>query len=195
MLLTGSVFEPGEGDGSDGLPAFSPYGSSKAFTSEIVSYYADTHQMGLGKFVIPNPFGPWEEQRLTSWLVRSWFDGETPAINTPDYLRDNIHASLLARAYVDFAAGLSEQPGIQKLNPSGYVETQGDFVSRFAENLRDRLGLDCRFELKQQDEFTEPRTRHNTDRLDFERLGWDENRAWEELAEYYRQVLAASPAS
>src|SRR3954465_1397208 len=29
LLLTGSFFEPGEGAGSDGLPAFSPYGLSK----------------------------------------------------------------------------------------------------------------------------------------------------------------------
>ena len=40
MVLTGSVFEHGAGEGSDGLPAFSPYGVSKSLTAEIVRYEA-----------------------------------------------------------------------------------------------------------------------------------------------------------
>ena len=84
---------------------------------------------------------------------------------------------------------------MQKLNPSGYVESQGAFVSRFADNLGDRLGLSCRFELKRQDEFAEPKIRINTDPVDVDRLGWQESRAWDELAQYYQQVFAASPAS
>ncbi len=195
VLLTGSVFEPGEGAGSEGLPAFSPYGLSKAITAQTVAYYARLHQMRLGKFVIPNPFGPCEEPRLTSYLVRSWFEGKTPTVNTPAYVRDNIHVSLLAKAYADFADRLPAQVGMQKLNPSGYVESQGVFVSRIADNLGDRLGLACRFELKPQDEFAEPKIRINTDPVDVDRLGWQESRAWDELAQYYQQVFAASPAS
>jgi nucleoside-diphosphate-sugar epimerase len=35
LLLTGSVFEGGEGAGSQGLPDFSPYGLSKALTAQV----------------------------------------------------------------------------------------------------------------------------------------------------------------
>src|SRR5205814_460359 len=55
VLLTGSVFENDEGAGSQGLPAFSPYGLSKALTFQMFRHYVPRHGMKLGKFVIPNP--------------------------------------------------------------------------------------------------------------------------------------------
>src|SRR5262249_15944961 len=68
VLLTGSIFERGEGAGSQGLPDFSPYGLSKALTAQVFRYYCETAGMCLGKFVIPNPFGPYEEPRFTAYL-------------------------------------------------------------------------------------------------------------------------------
>src|SRR5262249_9516191 len=56
ILLTGSVFENDEGAGSEGLPAFSPYGLSKGLTYQVFRYYAGRSGLTLGKFVIPNPF-------------------------------------------------------------------------------------------------------------------------------------------
>ena len=54
LLLSGSVFEGGEGSGSQGLPDFSPYGLSKALTAQMFRYYCSRAGVGLGKFVIPN---------------------------------------------------------------------------------------------------------------------------------------------
>jgi UDP-glucose 4-epimerase len=189
IVLTGSVFEGGEGAGSEGLPSFSPYGLSKALTAQVFAYYARVQGVRLGKFVIPNPFGPYEEPRFTSYLLRSWCEGRRPAVNSPEYVRDNIHVSLLAKAYVDFAESMPAAPGFDKASPSGYVESQGSFARRFARNMRARLGLPCQLELKRQTEFSEPRVRINTDPVDGERLGWDETRAWDELAEYYERTL------
>jgi len=188
ILLTGSVFEQNEGAGSDGLPAFSPYGLSKGLTADVFRHYAGVFGLRLGKFVIPNPFGPYEEPRFTAYLMRNWFAGKTPAVNTPDYVRDNIHVSLLAKAYADFAQGLPTEPGFQKVNPSGYVESQGAFAARFAREMHVRLDLPCELELKQHTNFTEPRIRVNTDLPNVERLRWDESRSWDQLANYYRQV-------
>jgi nucleoside-diphosphate-sugar epimerase len=188
--LTGSVFEPGEGAGSQGLPAFSPYGLSKRLTAQVVEYYCGLAGMSYGKFVIPNPFGPFEEPRFTQYLVRSWYEGKTPGVNTPAYVRDNIHASLLAKAYAAFAGSLSDEAGATKLNPSGYIESQGDFALRFAHEMRGRLGLPCEVTLAHQTEFSEPRIRVNTDMLDADALGWNEAAAWDELARYYQQVFA-----
>lgn len=194
IVLTGSVFEPGEGAGSEGLPAFSPYGVSKALTAQVVEYYAQVAGMRLGKFVIPNPFGPYEEPRFTQYLLRTWFEGGTASVRTPDYVRDNIHVSLLARAYARFVASLPESPGRDRLNPSGYIESQGTFAERVAREMRLRLGLTCELELGKQTEFDEPRIRVNTDPLDADALGWDEAAAWEELASYYTGVLGTDAA-
>ena len=117
ILLTGSVFEGGEGAGSQGLPDFSPYGLSKALTAQVFRYYCDRAGLNLGKFVIPNPFGPYEEPRFTAYLMKTWLNGETPACSSPAYVRDNIHVSLLAKSYVWFAQSLAKAPRFTKTEP------------------------------------------------------------------------------
>lgn len=191
VVLTGTVFENDEGAGSEGLPAISPYGLSKGLTAQMFRYYAGVRGMALGKFVIPNPFGPYEEPRFTAYLVREWKAGRTPVVSTPAYVRDNIHVSLLAKAYARYV-GQATYPGLGRFNPSGYVETQGAFARRFAAEMAPRLGVSGALELKTQTEFSEPRTRINTDVLDARELGWDEARAWDELAGYYHDDDAAS---
>jgi len=188
VLLTGSVFENDEGAGSQGLPAFSPYGLSKGLTYQVFRYYAAQAGLALGKFVIPNPFGPHEDPRFTAYLMKTWFAGQRAAVNTPAYVRDNIHVSLLARAYVRFAEGLSSA-GARALHPSGYAEAQGSFALRFAAEMRPRLRLACELELKRQVDFQEPRVRINTDPLDAQDYDWDEAAAWDALAEYYERLL------
>jgi len=195
LVLTGSVFEPGEGAGSENLPAFSPYGLSKALTAQTAAYYADACSMRFGKFVIPNPFGPHEEPRFTQYLLRTWFEGKTASVRTPAYVRDNIHVSLLALAYADFVSRMPETPGHQRLNPTGYIESQGAFAERFAREMRGRLDLPCALQLQEQTEFTEPRVRINTDALDTASLGWSEAHAWDDLAEYYRTVFTKDAAA
>ena len=188
VLLTGSVFENDEGAGSEGLPAFSPYGLSKGLTYQVFRHYAGRAGIGLGKFVVPNPFGPYEDPRFTAYLMKTWFAGQTAAVNTPAYVRDNIHVSLLAKAYVRFASDLPAGPGLHRLNPSGYPESQGAFTLRFAQEMRSRLGLACEVELRKQTDFPEPRVRINTALPDQRSLRWSEFSAWDEIAEYYAKL-------
>ena len=147
IAISGSVFEQSEGKGEDGdgLPAFSAYGVSKGLTAAVFRFYAQDANMSLGKFVIPNPFGPFEELRFTAYLIRCWRDGKAATVNTPDYVRDNIHVSLLAKAYAAFVAGLPSQAGFSAHHPSGYVETQGGFARRFAAEMEKTTGhsLSC----------------------------------------------------
>lgn len=188
IVVTGSVFENDEGAGSATLEAFSPYGLSKGLTWQIFRYYTQRHGLNLGKFVIPNPFGPYEEPRFTHYLMKAWVAGAAPSVNTPSYVRDNIHVSLLAKVYLQFVESLSD--GISRINPSGYIETQGAFTQRFADAMRDRLGLACDFTLKEQTDVSEPMIRVNTDAPDAKALGWHEQKAWDEVAEYYARLLS-----
>lgn len=184
VVLTGSVFEAGEGDGSDDLPCFSPYGLSKFLTAATFSYFCRRARMSLGKFVIPNPFGPWEEPRFTDYLIRSWRSGIVPTVRTPDYVRDNIHVSLLAAAYEAFVTQLPYAPGFAKINPSGYVGTQRSFVERYAREIGSRLGWNTAVDFAEQSDFSEPLVRVNTDRLDEAGLNWRESESWDEVAGY-----------
>ncbi len=180
VVLTGSVFEPGEGAGELPLRAFSPYGLSKAMTAQAFEYECGRHGLSFGKFVIPNPFGPFEEPKFTHYLIKSWFNDQAASVKTPRYVRDNIHVSLLAKAYAEFATGTKK-----KLNPSGYVESQGAFARRVAQEIGSRLNLKCPLILEDQTDFPEPVVRINTERLDTVAMEWSEKRAWNELAEYY----------
>ena len=187
VVLTGSVFENDEGDGSKPLEAFSPYGLSKGLTWQVFRYFAQSRQLHLGKFVIPNPFGPYEELRFTHYLIKSWFAGAKPSVKTPSYVRDNIHVSLLAKAYVRFTETLAN--GTSRINPSGYIESQGSFAQRLANEMKARLGLECEVALEEQTDFTEPLIRINTDIVDTDALNWSEKAAWDELAVYYAQMM------
>lgn len=190
ILLTGSVFEQREGKGSDKLRAVSPYGLSKGLTFDLFAYYCEIFEMMLGKFVIPNPFGPYEEMRFTSYLIQTWFDQKKAVVSFPEYIRDNIPITLLAKSYAAFADKLLPMPGFEKINPSYYVLSQGAFTKRFAEEMRPRLSLPCDFELKEQKEFTEPKIRVNTETLDPAQFHWNEVQFWDELAGYYQSTLA-----
>jgi UDP-glucose 4-epimerase len=191
ILVTGSVFENDEAAGSEGLPAFSPYGLSKGFTYQSFRYYAARAGLTLGKFVIPNPFGPFEDPRFTAYLMKTWFVGQIAAVNTPAYVRDNIHVSLLAKVYAKFAADFPDRPGFFHSHPSGYPESQGAFALRYASEMRPRLGLPCEVDLKRQVDFPEPRVRINTDLIDGQSLHWDESLAWDEIAEYYKGLFGS----
>jgi UDP-glucose 4-epimerase len=186
VVLTGSVFEEGEGAGEAPLVAFSPYGLSKGLTAAVVSHRCREFGLRYGKFVIPNPFGPLEEPRFCAYLVRTWRNGEVARVNTPAYVRDNIHVSLLADAYARFVGEMCAEKGRDKLNPSGYVETQGAFAERFAAAMRPRLRMECVVELAKQADFSEPLMRVNVDSAARYVGGWDESAAWDTAAESYR---------
>ena len=191
VVLTGSVFEADEGAGSAPLRAFSPYGLSKTLTSQIFRFYCERFDIGLGKFVIANPFGPFEEPRLTDYLLRCWTADKPAHVATPAYVRDNIPISLLAIAYAEFVETLSAS-GFKKVNPSFYVETQRAFTERFAREIGKRLDLSPRVTFADQTEFSEPLARINTDPLMLNLLGWSEAAAWADLAAYYAKKFGAS---
>ena len=120
--------------------------------------------------------------------MRTWLAGETGRVQTPRYVRDNIHVSLLAKAYARFV-GADAAPGtVRCLNPSGYPESQGAFAERLRREAEARLGRPCGLELGAQTEFSEPLVRINTDLLDVPALEWSEAQAWDEFVSYYAFV-------
>ena len=185
FVLTDSVFEDEEGIGNPPIAPFSPYGLSKGLTRRLVEYYCGREGMPLDRFVIANPFGPYEEPRFTDYLMRTWLKGEGARVATPRYLRDNVPVDLLAKAYAGFVAGGA---GGRRLGPSCYAETQGAFALRVAREVRARLGLACGLDFAEQTAFPEPEIRINTDFVDGGALGWSESAAWDGFVSYYEAL-------
>jgi nucleoside-diphosphate-sugar epimerase len=187
VVLTGTVFENDEGEGSEPLGAFSPYGLAKGLTWQVFRFYAPRAGLALGKFVIPNPFGPLEEgDRFTAYLMKTWRAGGRARVKTPEYVRDNIPVELLARAYRVFAEAVaaSEVP-LRRVNPSGYVEKQGAFTLRVAREVRERVGWACGVEMARQEDFSEPLTRVNNEPAVRLVKDWVEAAGWDGFVEYY----------
>ncbi len=185
VVLTGSIFEQREGIFSKDDRAVSPYGLSKGLTADFFAYYTALLNLHMAKFVIPNPFGPFEEKRFTTYLIDSWYAGIIPEVGTPLYIRDNVPTSLLAKMYVDFAINFTKGGGSLKLNPSFYAESQKEFTCRFAREMGARLPIKCPFTIKNQTEFPEPIRRINFDYPNVKALGFSEEVFWDELAQYY----------
>lgn len=186
LVVTGSVFEQDEGLGNEPLRAFSPYGLSKGLSWQVFRHWSEQTGLPTHKFVIPNPFGPHEEPRFCAYLMQKWSKGESAQVGTPAYIRDNIHVSLLASAYAAFVLRCASAPSRLRASPSGYVESQGAFAMRFAREIGSRLGLKAELSFAVQTEFPEPEMRVNQDRPNLVALNWDEAKAWDELAAYYR---------
>jgi hypothetical protein len=129
------------------------------------------------------------------YLMKEWLAGKTAKCSSPAYVRDNIHVTLLAKAYARFAARLPAEPGFTKTNPSGYAESQGKFTLRVAEAMRPRLKLPCAVEIAEQRDFPEPRERVNTEVVDWDALGGSEAAAWDGMAAWYRELLGSSGAA
>jgi UDP-glucose 4-epimerase len=185
VVFTGSVFEANEGAGNEPMRAFSPYGLSKGLTAAVVHHWCTHYKVPFGKFLIANPFGPFEEPRFCAYLIKTWRAGQVAEVRTPIYLRDNIHVDLLALAYARFVKQTLESARSDRFGPMGYAETQGAFAERYAQAMRPRLGLDCAVSILEQTDFSEPLARINTHPIDAAALGWSEPKAWDDIAEYY----------
>lgn len=183
LVATGSVFEPDEGRGEHPLRAFSPYGLSKGLSWQVLRLWAGQLGITAGKFVIANPFGPWEAPRFGHYLVSQWVQGRSARVATPDYVRDNIHVDLLSLAYRRFVQRCAEAAGECHAAPSGYIETQGAFAQRFAREIGARLRLPTPLELAAQHHFDEPRVRVNTEPVPAAANEWSEAAAWDAVAE------------
>jgi nucleoside-diphosphate-sugar epimerase len=188
VVLTGSVFEPGEGKGTEPLVSFSPYGTSKARTEEVLRPQVEAAGLDYAKFVIPNPFGPWEEKRFQRLVMTRWSKGEAVHIDQALYVRDNIPVDLLARAYAATAAGAFGA----YCAPSCYAEPVGTFFQRMAREVRIRTGWACALTLAETQAFVEPWIRTNRTELDTAALGWSEPAFWDAYVDHYARPPIAS---
>ncbi len=181
VVITGSIFEPGEGQGTQPLVSFSPYGTAKSLTGERLAATADAAGCTVGKFVIANPFGPWEERKFQRLVMTRWSRGEPVHIDQALYVRDNVPVDLMALAYVGMAEG--RYGGY--CGPSGYAGTVGAFFERMAAETRARTGWACPLTLADTQEFKEPEARVSLTALDRKALGWSEAAFWDAYADHY----------
>ncbi|MDG2528803.1 NAD-dependent epimerase/dehydratase family protein [Caulobacter endophyticus] len=161
IVATGTVFEAAQGGAPAGSLSANPYGLSKYLSGEALRHFAAWSGLAFGKFVVANPFGPYEERRFGWYLFQTWFGGETPVVRTPDYVRDNVPVPLLAEAYADYVVSMAAGNGAADCRPSGIVGSQGSFARLLAGEASSRLGKTFTVDIGRQEAFSEPYLRVN----------------------------------
>lgn len=186
VILTGSVFEAGEGSGEE-PGAVTPYGLSKTLTSAAFDYWTRASGLRFGRFVIPSPYGALEERRFGWYLFRTWFAGATAAVQTPRYVRDHLAAPRLARAYAEYVVhALASDAQTTVARPSGWIAPQGEFAQRVGAEASRRLGLACAVELAPQPVLAEPLVRVNDQPAGA--ADWDEEGFWDDYVGWYADL-------
>jgi hypothetical protein len=65
-----------------------------------------------------------------------------------------------------------------RINPSGYVESQGEFTKRIISNIKINFGLTVNVNFFNQTNFNQPFSRYNNTNLFNLYSDWDESQFW-----------------
>lgn len=191
LVVTGSVFEADEG-GGDGA-AVNAYGLAKTLTWQTLRYHALRQGLGLGRFVVPHPFGPLEKPGFTSSLLRAWLEGRAALVRRPELVRDLVHVDMLAVAFVALCRDVLGRGGLQRSAPTGLVGKLLDIAQVFARELRNRLDCPCEIEAGSDPlPHDEPTLRINAGPRADLIAGWPSSRSWDQYALFHASDSAYS---
>jgi UDP-glucose 4-epimerase len=183
LVLTGSAFEEGEGRGTEPRVAFSPYGLSKTLTARAFQAECDGAGLPMVKFVVPNPFGPYEAPTFQRLVMTRWREAQAVHVSHPLYGRDNVPVDLMGAVYARAATGALGA----HVSPSFYAGRVGDFFTLMAEQVRARTGWACALTLADCQPPGEPMERYNLQPADPADYGWSESGFWDAYAAYYAE--------
>lgn len=183
VVLTHSIFEGGRGISDDPRP-IGMYAVAKTAVGGVWSERARQLGLPVSEFTIANPFGPLEEPRLVSYLVRSWQSGVTPTLKAPEWVRDNLPAPLLAASYADVveaaAVGL-----VQRVTPSHTVVSNLEFARLIGSEFASRWGFCCPVDRTAEHLTAEPRVRVGVNRLAWSQVPSSVTTFWDQYADFY----------
>ncbi|MGF1474912.1 MAG: NAD-dependent epimerase/dehydratase family protein [Geminicoccaceae bacterium] len=191
MIVTGSVFEAGEGVGDGTDRSIGGYGEAKSRSSLRLIDAATARGLDAIKFTIANPFGPLEKSGFTTYLARTWLAGDRPFVEAPSRVRDNLHVDLLARLYARVATGELDVPG-GRLAPSGYRETLLEFATRFGREIGERLKIPTPLAHSVETPADQPTVRVASDPIERLVTPIRYEQAWDRLAAFYAGMGRAS---
>lgn len=188
FMASGSIFEFERLGPEEDKLAISPYGLSKSLTNITMQHYALWSGLAFGRVAISAPFGPYEEGRFAWSLVKAWSKGLAGTVRTPRYVRDNIPAPLLGRAYATSLDRVQATPGACLVaRPMGFAGTQLAFAEVLAQHLGPRLGLACQIEALSQPHLDQPETVLNSEPAIPD--DWRSAEFWDDYADFYSRII------
>lgn len=188
VLLTGTVFESGEGSLDPETPALNRYGLAKSLIREWVRHAVAEAGLHLHRFVIPHPIGPGDKPGLVAELAQAWLAGRPAVLRSPATVRDLVPVDLLALDYARYCEAAVAREAAAVRRPSGEIATLAEHAEQIATRLRPRWDRPCLIEAR-DGAAAEPR-RVNREPCAPSHPDWSAERFWDRLAAFHAEGVA-----
>ena len=184
VIWTSSVFEDAVNlnDTQFSKPGWYRYALSKYLSYAAISELCRGYGLEFSRLVITNPFGPFEDKKLSYHLINSFLNKEKEfTIKTPHYVRDMIHVQNLAEIYSKI---IISKECIPEIRPCEYSGSMISFAKLYQEEVSKRLAINLTIN-SQNMEFDEPYSLTNDQHVTTI-LNQDlSDQYWDELCQYY----------
>ena len=188
VLWTSSIFEDvidNNDENSDNYKVpWLKYALSKKTSYTIVKHLALSMGLNFVRFVISNPFGPFEDKKLCFHLTKSLTEGSDFIVKTPDYVRDMIHVENLAENYVKQISQPSET-SFKECRPSEYRMKIFDFAKLLTSKYNQFHDTERGIGKMKQEKFCEPLELLNNGYHSSLGISNDNDNLWHNYFEFY----------
>ena len=184
VIWTSSVFEDAVNlnDTRSSKPDWYRYALSKYLSYSAMSELCRGYGLEFSRLVITNPFGPFEDKKLSYHLINSFLNKEKEfTIKTPHYVRDMIHVQNLAEIYSKI---IISKECIPEIRPCEYSGSMISFAKLYQEEVSKRLAINLTIN-SQNMEFDEPYSLTNDQHVTTILSQDLSDQYWDELCQYY----------
>jgi len=193
VIWTSSVFEDAvslDVPEDDCKPPWYRYAISKKFSGLILQSLCNEKGIGFSRFVITNPFGPFEDPKICNFLARALIEKKPIEIRTPYYVRDMIHIGHLADSYLNLCQNLLSEKKVPELRPSEYSGRLIDFAKLFVQEIGQRLGYNTEISYAKSMVFDEPLSLINSVHVSSIIEPYQPDKEWDSLATFYTESIS-----
>ncbi len=181
VIHTGTFSEEDEGVGESPLNNFNPYSESKSLIYK--EHLKMFHGVPFLKFIMPNPFGRFQQNNIFSFLEKTWAKNEIPLILQPNYIRDYVPVDLLAISYSNLVDSFRRGNYLSdSYSPSYFAMSNRDMFNLYASEISSRIGRNLEIHFGEQKDYSESRVRVNRDSLHILSEKWSLDKFWDSLA-------------
>lgn len=166
------------------LPWFN-YAFAKKITYLSLKSLSEQNNISFKRFVITNPFGPYEDKKISYYIMKSIIEMKEISLRTPLYKRDMIHVQVLAKVYA-MAFFELQNKNCSEVRPSQYNVPIQEFAKIMLTEMS-RYTKTKTLNIGKQKEFFEPKELLNDQKVSDSCPNLDYEIIWSEYYKYYKE--------
>ena len=192
VIWTSSIFEDAvnteEKVSGVHRPVWLKYALSKKISFLCIRELCANYGLGFSRFVISNPFGPYEDAKFCYHLVHNILAGKKFDVQSPYYVRDMIHIGHLSESYVMLVKNSIDGDITDELRPSEYPMRMIDFAALLCKKINHYYGIDYELGFCEQKKYDEPLVLVNNNNIRSDLYSYNESSQWNRYFQYYNVI-------